>query len=135
VLAVDDNPDMIVLIRDALKETPYTVVGVQDPTHIIEMVQQMRPSAITLDVLMTDVNGWQILDQLKRNPATASIPVVMLSVISEPTVGFVLGADDYLVKPFNKQTLLNTLQRVMVSQRVPSQVALREKQPVSKRAR
>jgi YesN/AraC family two-component response regulator len=56
-------------------------------------------------------------------------------VISEPTVGYVLGADDYLVKPFNKQTLLNTLQRVMVSQRSPSQVGQREEQTVSKRAR
>ena len=135
VLAVDDNPDMIVLIRDALKEAPYRVIGVQEPDRVIEVVQEMRPSAITLDVLMADVNGWQILDQLKRNPSTASIPVVMLSVISEPTVGYVLGADDYLVKPFSKQTLLNTLERVMLSQRASSQVGQREGQPVSKQAR
>ena len=134
VLAVDDNPDVIVLLKMALKDSPYTVVGVQDPAHVMELVQEMRPGAITLDVLMDDTNGWQILDQLKRNPATASIPVVMLTVISEPAAGYVLGADDYLVKPFNKETLLNTLQKVMASQKERSQAAQRAAYPVSTRS-
>jgi CheY-like chemotaxis protein len=123
VLAVDDNPDVIVLLKDTLKETPYTVVGVQDPTRVMELVEEMRPSAITLDVLMADVNGWQVLDQLKHNPATASIPVVMLTVIAEPTTGYVLGADDYLVKPFKKEMLLNTLQKVISSQKEHAQTS------------
>jgi signal transduction histidine kinase/CheY-like chemotaxis protein len=134
VLAVDDNPDVIVLLKDALKESPYRVVGVQDPTRVMELVQQMRPSAITLDVLMDDTNGWQILDQLKRNPATASIPVVMLTVISEPSTGYVLGADDYLVKPFKKETLLTTLQKVMVSQKERSGARERVAHAVSTRS-
>lgn len=132
VLAVDDNADVILLIKDALKESPFSVVGVQDPAQVIDLVQEMHPSAITLDVLMADVNGWQILHQLKSNLATASIPVVMLTVISEPAAGYVLGADDYLVKPFNKETLLNTLQNVIASQRELSQDSQRQAQPVSK---
>ena len=84
----------------------------------MEVVQEMHPSAITLDVMMPDLNGWQILHLLKGNPATASIPVVMLTVLSEPTAGYVLGADDYLVKPFKRDMLLNTLQRLITSQQV-----------------
>ena len=76
VLAVDDNPDAIVLIKAALKDTPYTVVGLQDPLQVMELVQELHPCAIMLDVMMPDFNGWQMLHQLKANPATASIPVV-----------------------------------------------------------
>jgi PAS domain S-box-containing protein len=113
VLAVDDDQDVIALIKTSLQNTPYTVVGVQDPLKLIELVQEMHPCAITLDVIMPDLNGWQILHQLKSNPATSSVPVIMLTVLSEPATGYVLGADDYLIKPFQKEMLLNTLQRLM----------------------
>jgi CheY-like chemotaxis protein len=130
VLAVDDSPDVIVLIKAALEDTPYTVVGVQDPLQVMELVQQMHPCAITLDVMMPDVNGWQILHQLKADPATASIPVVMLTVLSEQTTGYVLGADDYLIKPFKSDVLLNTLQRLVTSKQSSSQTSKREAQQV-----
>jgi CheY-like chemotaxis protein len=120
VLAVDDNPDAIVLIRMALQNTPYTVLGVQDPLQVMGLVQEMQPCAIMLDVMMPHLNGWQLLHQLKANPITASIPVVMLTVLSEPTTGYVLGADDYLIKPFQKEALLTTLQRLIASQQEPS---------------
>ncbi len=75
----------------------------------MELVQELHPCAITLDVMMPDVNGWQILHQLKAHPVTASIPVVMITVLSEPTTGYVLGADAYLMKPFKTSLLLDTL--------------------------
>jgi two-component system chemotaxis sensor kinase CheA len=71
----------------SFQDTPYTVVGVLDPFKVMELVQEMHPCAITLDVMMPDLNSWQILHQLKANPATASIPVVMLTVLSEPITG------------------------------------------------
>lgn len=115
VLAVDDDPDVIALIRTSLQDTPYSVFGVQDPHKLIELVQEMHPSAITLDVLMPDRSGWQILRQLKSNPDTSSIPVIMLTVLSEPDTGYGLGADDYLIKPFQKEILLKTLQKLISS--------------------
>ncbi len=130
VLAVDDNPDVIVLIKAASKDTPYTVVGVTDPTKVMESIQEVRPCAITLDVMMPDLNGWQILHRLKDNPTTASIPVIMLTVLSEPATGYVLGADDYLIKPFQKDALLSTLDRLMASRRRSSQASKGETQPV-----
>jgi CheY-like chemotaxis protein len=79
---------------------------------------------------MPDLNGWQLLNQLKENPATASIPVMMITVLSEPTTGYVLGADAYLIKPFKTNVLLNTLQHLMASQKDQSQAGGREAQRV-----
>jgi len=130
ILAVDDNPDVIVLIKTALQDMSYTVVGEQDPLKVMELVQEMRPCAITLDVMMPGLNGWQILHQLRDNPATASIPVVMLTVLSEQTTGYVLGADDYVIKPFKKDVLCNTLQRLIEAKQDSSQANKRETQQV-----
>jgi signal transduction histidine kinase/ActR/RegA family two-component response regulator len=130
VLAIDDNADTIVLIKAALKDTPYTVVGVQNPLQVMALVQEMRPCAIILDVMMPDLNGWQLLNQLKANPDTSSIPVVVLTVIEEPATGYVLGADEYLIKPFQRDVLLSTLRHVIVSQNGQSQASEREAQPV-----
>src|SRR5439155_19898821 len=91
VLAIDDNPDAIVLIKAALQNTSYTVIGVQDPLQVMELVQEMHPYAMMLDVMMPDLNGWHILHQLKASPATASIPVLMLTMFAESTTGYVLG--------------------------------------------
>jgi CheY-like chemotaxis protein len=78
-------------------------------------VKELHPCAITLDVMMPDLNGWQLLNQLKASPATASIPVVMITVLSEPTTGYVLGADAYLIKPFKTEVLHRTLQDLTAS--------------------
>jgi CheY-like chemotaxis protein len=123
ILAVDDNADVIVLIKAALQDTPYTVVGLQDSLQTMELVQELHPCAILLDVMMPDVNGWQLLHQLKMNPATASIPVMMITVLPEPTTGYVLGADAFLVKPFETTVLLNTLRNVLASQQGSSKAA------------
>jgi two-component system chemotaxis sensor kinase CheA len=116
VQAIDDNPDVIALITASLRDTPYTVVGALDPLKVMEMVQELHPCAITLDVKMPEVNGWQILHQLKTNAATASIPVVMISVLPEPTTGYVLGADAYVIKPFKTEVVLSTLQHLITGQ-------------------
>ena len=124
ILVVDDNPETLVIIQKALQDTPYTLIAVQDPLTVMELMQELHPCAITLDVMMPQLNGWQLLHQLKDNPATSSIPVVMLTVLSEEMTGYVLGADDYLIKPFKKEVLRNTLARVIAaSKRVAQPVA------------
>jgi CheY-like chemotaxis protein/two-component sensor histidine kinase len=136
VLAVDDDPDVLDLIKVALQETSYTIVGVQDPLQVMDLVQKTQPAAITLDVMMPGLNGWQLLHQLRENPATAGIPVVMVTVLPEAiTTGYVLGADDFLIKPFKNDVLLTTLQRLIASQQERSRVSKRETQPVAKRYR
>jgi CheY-like chemotaxis protein len=128
ILAVDDNPDVIVLIKAALKGTPYTVLGVHDSLKAMELAQELHPCAIMLDVMMPGVNGWQLLNQLKENPATASIPVMMITVLPEPTTGYALGADAYLIKPFKTTVLRNTLEHLLTAQKGHSQAGENEAQ-------
>ena len=113
VVAVDDNPDVLQIIGYALEHTPYRVVGIQDSTHALAAIQALKPDVITLDIMMPKLNGWQILHTLKSNPATASIPVIMLTVLEDRSAGYVLGADEYLVKPVAHDTLLRVLQQLL----------------------
>lgn len=112
VLAIDDNPDVIKLINSALENSSYHVIGVNNSSKAVEIVQKLQPTAVTLDVMMPEVNGWQILHQLRANPTTATIPVIMLTVLEDRSAAHVLGADEYLVKPVERNALLNTLRHV-----------------------
>jgi DNA-binding response OmpR family regulator len=82
----------------------------------VAVIQELKPKAITLDIMMPKVNGWQILHQLKSNPMTASIPVVLLTVLEDRSAGYVLGADEYLVKPVARDALLSVLQQLTQKQ-------------------
>jgi CheY-like chemotaxis protein len=73
--------------------------------------QRLRPDAITLDVMMPGSNGFETLVALRKNQETATIPVIILSIVDEKQVGFALGADDYLIKPVRKPALLETIRR------------------------
>ena len=115
IMAVDDNPDVLQLIAHALEYTPYRVVGIQDSSQALQAIQDLKPDVITLDIMMPRVNGWQILHTLKSNPATAAIPVIMLTVLEDRSAGYVLGADEYLVKPVAHDTLLGVLQQLLTS--------------------
>ncbi|GCE16060.1 ATP-binding protein [Tengunoibacter tsumagoiensis] len=112
VVAIDDNPDVLQLIAASLEQSPYRVVGVQDATQALSVIQALKPHAVTLDIMMPKVNGWQILHQLKSNPATAMIPVILLTVLEDRSAGYVLGADEYLVKPVARDALIATLHQL-----------------------
>lgn len=112
VVSIDDDPDVVDLIQHALEGSPYYVTGLAEPTRALAVVSRLRPFAVTLDVMMPQSNGWQVLQQLKSEPATATIPVIMLSVVADRSAGFVLGANEYLVKPIDRDVLLKTLDRL-----------------------
>ena len=135
IVAIDDNPDVLQLIAATLDQTPYRVVGVQDATKAVEVVKELKPQVVTLDIMMPQVNGWQILHQLKSQSATSTIPVILLTVLEDRSAGYVLGADEYLVKPVARETLLTTLQQLTAYNNgaVPAIVPLteQEKQQVS----
>ncbi len=112
VISIDDDPDVVDLIQHALDGTSYYVVGLSEPTRALSTIMRLRPFAVTLDVMMPQSNGWQVLQQLKSEPVTAAIPVIMLSVVADRSAGFVLGANEYLVKPIDRDLLLHTLDRL-----------------------
>ncbi|MDW7990667.1 MAG: GAF domain-containing protein, partial [Anaerolineae bacterium] len=112
VLCVDDEEGVITLFRRYLEKQGYRVVGLTDPTWVVETAKEIRPFAITLDVMMPGKDGWQVIQELKADPATRDIPVIMCTIVSEKGKGISLGAADYLVKPILEEDLLNALDRL-----------------------
>lgn len=112
VLAIDDNPDVIYLLREALIDSNFQVVGTHNGDEGIALARTLQPAAITLDVMMPHKNGWQVLQELKADPETRHIPVILVSIVDKKALGYQLGAADYLIKPFDEQDILLTLKRL-----------------------
>ncbi len=108
VLAIDDNPEAIEIIRKYLGED-YHVIGLLSGEGVVDKAKELKPIAITLDIMMPVKDGWQVLQELKNTPETQDIPVIVLSIVDEKQLGFSLGAAEYLVKPIEKETLLRKL--------------------------
>ena len=112
VLAIDDDPQVIRLYERNLEPQGYRVIGLTDPSKAKERAIQLKPFAITLDIMMPGVDGWQVLTELKRDGETRNIPVVVCSILEQQERGFSLGAADYVLKPILGDSLLNSLNRL-----------------------
>ncbi|HTY84278.1 MAG TPA: response regulator [Silvibacterium sp.] len=110
VLIVDDEVSARELLASYL-EPDYRVAVAASGAEALQKAQQLRPDAITLDVLIPGANGFETLVELRRNAATADIPIIILSIVDQKGVGFALGAADYLIKPVRKPELLETVRR------------------------
>ncbi|HSF32955.1 MAG TPA: response regulator [Candidatus Tectomicrobia bacterium] len=111
ILAIDDDPDVIYLLSENLAESGYRVVGALDGAEGLQKARELRPQVITLDILMPHKDGWQILHELKADPATRDIPIIVLSIVDNKDLGYRLGASDYLLKPFDREAILSALAR------------------------
>jgi PAS domain S-box-containing protein len=120
ILAIDDDPDVIYLLEESLSEAGYQVVGAMSGDEGLQLAQKLQPLAITLDVLMPNKDGWQVLYELKAHAATKKIPVVMLTVVDKKALGFRLGAADYLVKPLDGEAVLASLEQLRQIGKGPS---------------
>jgi K+-sensing histidine kinase KdpD/DNA-binding response OmpR family regulator len=112
VLCVDDDEGVIMLFRRYLSKQGYQIIGLTDSTVAVEKAQQIKPFAITLDVMMPEKDGWQVIQELKSNPETRDIPVIMCSIVADQDHGVSLGASDYLIKPIMEQELIAALERL-----------------------
>jgi CheY-like chemotaxis protein len=117
VLLIDDNLDFLRLFEWFLEDSPYRVVHAGPTDDPIQRAQEERPDVIVLDVLMPTQDGWEILQALKAHPAVGHIPVVVCSVLQDPTLALALGAAASLSKPLNRRILLDTLDRCHPSHR------------------
>ncbi len=115
VLAIDDNPDVIYLLQENLAEAGYQVIGALSGEDGLRKARALRPYAIVLDIIMPYKDGWQVLHELKTDPTTRHIPVVMLTIVDKKDLGYRLGAADYLVKPFDSEAVLEVLNRLPVA--------------------
>jgi CheY-like chemotaxis protein len=111
VLAVDDNPDLARLFGAYLEGTRYRIARAKTGQAALRLAEQSSVDVITLDVMMPFQDGWEVFRQLRANPATREIPVVVCSILPEKDLAFALGATDFLAKPVTRQTLITTLDR------------------------
>jgi CheY-like chemotaxis protein len=112
ILAIDDDPQVIALYERYLNPQGYHVVALTEPVRAKEQVLKVKPYAITLDVMMPNKDGWSVLRELKSDPATRDVPVIMCSILEQVDKGFSLGAADYLVKPILEDDLVQALDRL-----------------------
>ena len=109
VLVIEDDAKSADLLRIYLTEAGYTVDVARDGAEGLKKVKRLAPDAIILDVLLPKVDGWAFLTQVKGDPTTKDIPVIIVSIVDQKGKGFALGAADYLIKPINKDELLRKL--------------------------
>jgi PAS domain S-box-containing protein len=115
ILVIEDNAVTGQLIESQLTSSGYEILRCDQPERAAEMAAEHQPQAITLDLLMEPVHGLEVLLQLKNDPRTSQIPVIVVTIVDQPTVGAALGADEYLVKPVDKATLLAAVERCLRS--------------------
>jgi PAS domain S-box-containing protein len=111
VLVVDDDPAARDMLTRYLAREGYHVVTAADGQEALRLVKQVRPRAVTLDVMMPGMDGWAVLTALKADPELADIPVIIVSIIDDKNLGHALGASDYLTKPLERDRLLETVRR------------------------
>ena len=111
ILVVDDDATVRELVERHLERAGFAVVAATGGQEGLRLVRELRPAAVTLDVMMPDLDGWTVLAAIKGDPALASIPVVLMSIVDQKNRGYALGAADYLVKPVDRAKLVETLDR------------------------
>ncbi|MFZ5909571.1 MAG: GAF domain-containing protein [Chloroflexota bacterium] len=112
ILTIDDDPQILNLYERYLRPKGFQVISLKDPQRAKERVRQLKPFAVILDIMMPGYDGWHVLDDLKSDPETRSVPIIICSILEEEEKGFSLGAADYLVKPIVEDDLLSSLDRL-----------------------
>jgi two-component system alkaline phosphatase synthesis response regulator PhoP len=113
VLVVDDEEHIIELARMYLEQEGFTVEGARDGAEALEKIRTLKPALIVLDLMLPEVDGWEVC---RRTRAESAVPIIMLTARSDDVdkiVGLELGADDYLTKPFNPRELVARVKAIL----------------------
>ena len=114
ILVVDDEPNIVELVRLYLRSEGYQVESARDGREALEKVATIHPSLVVLDLMMPDLDGWEVTRRLRENDART--PIIMLTAKGDDAdkiVGLDMGADDYLAKPFNPRELVSRVKAVL----------------------
>ncbi len=111
ILVIDDDPTIHDIIERFLSKQGFKVKTASSGAEGIRIAKEIRPNAITLDVMMPGMDGWAVLTKLKADPEIADIPVIMMSIVDDKNLGYALGASDYVLKPIERQQLISVLQK------------------------
>jgi CheY-like chemotaxis protein len=109
VLVVDDNDDLVHFYRRYTEATRYTIHHVAHGQHLWEKIASVPPDVIVLDVMLPDIGGWDVLRQLRKEPLTKNVPIIICSVIQHEELAKTLGANFYLSKPTHRKDFLRAL--------------------------
>jgi pilus assembly protein CpaE len=126
ILVVDDDVDTLRLVGLMLQRQGYLIVAASNGTQAINMTQAEKPDLILLDVMMPDMDGYEVTRRLRSNPATSDIPIIMFtakSQVDDKVQGFEAGVDDYLTKPTQPRELFAHVKAVLARGKKPSVAA------------
>jgi two-component system response regulator VicR len=117
VIYIEDEPEMIDLVRLILNRRGYEIIGANGGREGLDMVRQQIPDLVLLDLMMPDMDGWDVYQQMKADEHTQNIPVIVITAKAQ-SIDKVLGlhiakVDDYISKPFSPQELVDSVGRVM----------------------
>jgi|SRR5690606_6809842 two-component system response regulator VicR len=117
VVCIEDEPEMIDLVRLILMRKGFEVIGAQGGREGLRMVAELKPSLVLLDLMMPDVDGWEVYQHMKADPSTKHIPVIVVTAKSQ-SIDKMLGlhiakVDDYITKPFGPAELLSSIEKVL----------------------
>jgi two-component system, OmpR family, alkaline phosphatase synthesis response regulator PhoP len=116
ILVVDDEPGIVTVVRDYLDRAGYRVLTAGDGVTALRLARAERPSLLVLDLMLPGLDGLDVTRTLRRDPATAQLPIIMLTARVEEAdrlIGLELGADDYLTKPFSPRELVARIRAVL----------------------
>jgi DNA-binding response OmpR family regulator len=115
-LVADDDPDVRELVTFKLEQAGFRVLAVNDGVHALEAIAAEPPAVALIDVMMPGLSGIDVVRELRRDPATRSLPVILLTAKAQEhdiEAGFATGADDYIAKPFSPRELLSRVTALM----------------------
>ncbi|HEX2645770.1 MAG TPA: response regulator, partial [Candidatus Dormibacteraeota bacterium] len=118
VLVVDDNPAAAEIVGRHLVRGGFRMQVARTGAEALSMARELKPVAVTLDILLPEIDGWEVLARLKEDEATRNVPVVVISVVDNPALGRALGAIDYFVKPVDGKALLSRLDKYAFTSKV-----------------
>lgn len=121
IVCIEDEPEMIELVKLILSRQGFEVQGALGGKEGLEKISQMHPDLVLLDLMMPEMDGWQVFQTLRVNPETSHIPVIIVTAKAQ-SIDKVLGlhiakVDDYITKPFGPQELLQSVQKVLNNQK------------------
>jgi len=129
VLVIDDDPAARDLMHRFLTREGFRPATAAGGEEGLRLARSLRPVAITLDVMMPGIDGWAVLQQLKADPETQDIPVIMLTMVDDKNIGFALGATDYMTKPIDRGRLAALLGRYRCTGEVCDVLLIEDDEP------
>ena len=131
VLVIDDDPRVREILARFLAREGFAVATASTGKEGLLLARELRPTAVTLDVLMPNMDGWEVLAEIKADPELADIPVIMLTILDDKSKGYALGASDYLTKPIDRIRLAAVLEKYR-SESPPYHVLIVEDEKMSR---